>query len=844
MTSKPQASYVHPDDRDPRHQRLHFSPYLSPESIEQGIRSGNLIRGILRISKRDRSDAYVVPDTLDSDIFIHGQRDRNRALDGDVVAVRMLDVDVVWKKKKEAKRKRTEENAKIRANAEAQADTNAEECHGDNGNMVSEVDEETEEESELDECDAAEELNEDKSKPKYAGEIVGILDRDANQTTLSIEMPGKKDSEKLSPRKGDKKKEIRLVWFRPTDKRMPLMAITLGSIPQDFLSHQDIYSNMLFTAQIVRWSIDSRHPLGRIVTAIGSIGTIAAETLAILSDNNVKGSGFSDVVINSLPKTPWSIPAKEYDIRRDLREVRIFTIDPATAKDLDDAVHVKRLEDGIFEVGVHIADVSYFVKKNTPLDTEARERGTSTYLVDRVIPMLPSLLCEELCSLNPSVERLAFSVIWKMDEFANILDTWFGRTIIKSCAKLAYDDAQSVIDGNGLPSSVTVTDQSRQDIRDDIMHLYNLSRQMRKRRFENGALSINSIRLCFELDDSGEPKDVWVYELKAANRLIEEFMLCANMSVAEKIINHFPDEALLRRHAPPLEKRLDEFLQLSEKLGYHLDGSSSGSLQESFNAIESEQAKAVLTILAIKPMQRAKYFCTGAIDIARYSHYALNVPLYTHFTSPIRRYADIIVHRLLDASLQGKKASGYDTKKVQKIALDCNRKSDGARNAQDQSIQLYLAHYLQRLEQTSGPIIRSAVVVQVTKEAFDVIVPEYGIEKRIPLDTLPITKAKLDSSDFSLSIYWQKGVPVPSREDGSPTYIMEPVESTSDDDIESCPSLPVAKPSQIAALPSETYDPDTGMQQLKVFTKFDVLIKAAIARSPPIINVYPINPYV
>lgn len=218
-----------------------------------------------------------------------------------------------------------------------------------------------------------------------------------------------------------------------------------------------------------------------------------------------------------------------------------------------------------FEVGVHIADVSHFVKQHTALDHEAFDRGTSTYLCDRVIPMLPSLLCEELCSLNPGVDRLAFSVIWKMDSAGNVKETWFGKTIIRSCAKLAYDDAQNVIEGHGLPKTVIIRDGHKvSDVEQDILYLFEMSKKMRERRFANGALSINSIRLSFKLNDIGEPCEVSIYEQKDANRLIEEFMLRANMSVAEKIREHYPNEALLRQHSPPHEKSLvsvvyDEF---------------------------------------------------------------------------------------------------------------------------------------------------------------------------------------------------------------------------------------------------------------------------------------------
>ncbi|KAI9272989.1 hypothetical protein BDA99DRAFT_432796, partial [Phascolomyces articulosus] len=852
--------YVHKDDHNPQNRKTLFSPYMSPETIAKEVEEGKLIRGNLRINKRNRSDAYVTSDSLDHDIFIFGQRDRNRALEGDVVAVRLLDVEKIWNMKKEKMRKRDAEKA-----AEKAASAEKENKVNDHDEMpdIEEIEGEG-----PDETDAFDE-EADKGKPKYCGEIVGILDRPKDQNIyvylpnihvfriLLAERPqGNRDQ-----KENEKPKQIRIVWFKPTDKRTPLIAIPIERAPIDIFENADKYENLLLTATITKWSIIAQHPFGQITGYLGPVGAVVSETQAILADNQVKDEPFSDHALGGLPKTPWKIPQVEYKSRRDLRETRIFTIDPATAKDLDDAVHVIALEDNCFEVGVHIADVSYFLRKYSPLDTEARDRGTSTYLVDRVIPMLPSLLCEELCSLNPGVERLAFSVIWKMDSTGNIMDTWFGRTIIKSCAKLAYDDAQNVIDGNGLPKTTITMGQTRGSIEEDITHLYKLSQHMRKRRFENGALSINSIRLCFKLNQTGEPEHVWIYELKEANRLIEEFMLCANMSVAQKICHHFPDEALLRRHEPPIERRLTEFLKLSEELGYELDGSTAGTLQASFNAIEDESVRSVLTVMAIKPMQRAKYFCTGTLDFSKYTHYALNVPLYTHFTSPIRRYADVIVHRQLEAALResgNKNIISFEFFNAQEIALQCNRCRDGAKNAQDQNIELYLARYLDNLALTKGPIIRSAVVVQVLSDAFDIIVPEYGIEKRIHTDALPLHRHAFDAGSLSMVVYWKKGEPVATFQEGRQEDLphegalpgeKEDVKNTQqyveDDDVEDppCPGIPVLKPSDIQATPSEDIDVSTGMQRFKVFTNFDVLIQVNMQRSPPIINAYPINPF-
>lgn len=295
-------------------------------------------------------------------------------------------------------------------------------------------------------------------------------------------------------------------------------------------------------------------------------------------------------------------------------------------------------------------------------------------------------------------------------------------------------------------------------------------------------------------------------------------------------------------------------------MGYKLDGSSAGNLQASFNAIESQEVKDVLISLAIKPMQRAKYFCTGAMDISKYNHYALNVPLYTHFTSPIRRYADVIVHRQLNAALNNAgelidglndipmthfylclDSSGYDDQEAQQIALECNRNRDSAKNAQDLSSQLYLAHYLHNLQKSKGAIIRSAVVVQVFSEAVDIIVPEYGIEKRIHVDSLPVHQHKFNTNDMSLLLHWKKGVPVATHETENNAQVVSEDENESDN--ESCHGIPIAKASQVAHTPNQDLNYDQGTQLFKVFTKFDVLIQANVVKSPPIINVYLINPF-
>ncbi|KAI8077552.1 hypothetical protein BDF21DRAFT_439053 [Thamnidium elegans] len=793
--------------------RLRFDPYIDPKICTQGMADQKYYQGIIRINKRNRSDAYVTCETLEADVFINGLHDRNRALDGDTVVIELIDLEKVWAKKKESMIQKREQRHSTAAERPPQ-----------------------------------EEGEEDKGKPKYAGKVVYVPPNNTEQTysgLLSL-------SQRFSDSEPNKEKNIRLAWFKPIDSRAPLIAVQLRYAPKDILTNEEKYKNLLMVCKINRWPIDSNNPFGIITKELGHIGNIAAETEAVLLDNKIVERPFGQKALNGLPEVPWTIKPADITKRRDLRDTRIFTIDPATAKDLDDAVHITKLTEDTFEVGVHIADVSHFINQHTALDHEAYDRGTSTYLCDRVIPMLPSLLCEELCSLNPGVERLAFSVIWKMDGAGNVLDTWFGKSVIKSCTKLAYEDAQSVIDGQGLPKTVSIKQYLPSQIEQDIEFLYKLSKQMRERRFANGALSINSIRLSFKLNEIGEPCEVSIYEQKEANRLIEEFMLCANMSVAQKIFQRYPDEALLRQHTSPHERSLNEFIKLADNLGYHFDCSTAGSIQESFNKIQKPEVKAVLQLLAVKPMQRAKYFCTGSTDTNKFRHYALNVPLYTHFTSPIRRFADIIVHRQLQSAILEKDFCGYKKSDITKAASHCNERKEGAKNSQDMNIQLYLSHYLHMVEEnTKKPIICSAIITHVLKDCFEILVQDYGLEKRIHMDSLPIERFVFDPHKIALTAYWKEGIESNREFDRArkldqdyiePSGIQLYLDQDNNNDEEQLSKPMIKIPEEL--LSDKLIDREKKMQRFEAFSKIDVRIQVDVERSPPVVYIYPVNPFI
>jgi len=738
-----------------------FAPYLPQASLPPLLAAGKLVVGILRVNKRNRSDAYVATEVLDADIYICGSKDRNRALEGDIVAVELLDVDEVWgtKKEKEEKKRKKEENAaydlKSAANRKDDKKKDDVEVEGQ-GLMLFEDEEVT-----------------DEVKPQFAGHVVAVVERMPGQLfsgTLGLLRPSsaatkEKQEAERREREGDRGDEPRrttterpkIVWFKPTDKRVPLIAIPTEQAPPDFVQNSEAYLNKLFVACIKRHPISSLHPFGTLVEELGPIGDIEVETSALLKDCNFPTEEFTDNVLKCLPPIPWLVPERELEIRKDLRNERIFTIDPPDAKDLDDALSIKINDDGTFNVGVHVADVSYFVKPNTALDRDARKRATSVYLVQRSVPMLPPTISEQLCSLVPGDDRLAFSVIFTMDKDGKISNKWFGKTVIRSAAKLSYEDAQRVIEGKALGNTIdTLPEHSVSDLEGDIRGLQGLAKNLQARRLEKGALKLDSMRLTFRLDENGMPVDCAPRDNTDANFLIEEFMLLCNTTVAQHIAVHLPEQALLRRHDTPLERRMNAFKERAERLGYKMDTSSPGAVMKSLEVIQDPTARRLLELLSFKATQRARYFCAGMLDIAKYSHYALNTPLYTHFTSPIRRYADILVHRQLEAILQGGAETKFtmDREAVAKVAQQCNIKRDSSRLAQEQSAHLFLCVLISDLTQRYGPVIRQAKVIGVLDAAFDVLVPEFGIEKRVHVDQMPIENHVYDEHSHTLEIYW------------------------------------------------------------------------------------------
>ena len=574
--------------------------------------------------------------------------------------------------------------------------------------------------------------------------------------------------------------------FSPVDRRLPRVMIPLTDCPQDFIDNSEKYKKVLFIGNVTTWSEKIPFANGSITKNLGEAGLIEPETEAILINNDIDCSDFQENVLKALPDpATWSVSDEELSKRRDFRDLCVFSVDPATARDLDDALSCQPLQDGTFEVGVHIADVSHFIKEGSLLDKVARDRATSVYLTQKVIPMLPSVLCEQLCSLNPGVERLAYSVVWTLDKNGRKLNEWFGRSVIRSCTKLSYGDAQQIIEAGDIDSlrnsDFPEIDGGRfqlSQIANTVKNLYGIAMNLREQRFSSGALNFNETDIGFDLDKAtGMPNACSLYEYKDSNRMIEEFMLLANMSVGDEIYKQHPKRAILRSHPPPHQALLQQVEEVCRKYDIPFDVSDSGSLSKSLTDLQTigeddgdgvvndDESKATilpaLNLLCMKSFKNAKYFCTGSVpDSTQYQHYALNIPIYTHFTSPIRRYPDILVHRLLTSSLDKSFKFKAKTKQLQMWAEHCTSKKLSADVASEQSSQLFLAVYIME----HGPLVEQGVVVNLTQNSVDILCPQIGgIISRIyfkDVEEIKHFKYTSDEDRPSVEIQW-KGRPSP-----------------------------------------------------------------------------------
>ncbi|KAL6878634.1 hypothetical protein J3F83DRAFT_243547 [Trichoderma novae-zelandiae] len=704
-----------------------YPEYYTSSRMMTGVKAGLLHQGIFNVSPYNYLEGSIKVAAFPKPLLILGRENINRSIDGDVVVVELLPQDQ-WKSP--STKIIEEETITKYENADTE----------DRQDFVSDKERKALQE-------------EVKRTQKASGEnqlqptakVVGVVKRNWRQYVGHIDP----STASKGPSQG---RRLDSVFLIPMDKKIPKIRLRTRQVSEL------LGKRLLVTVD--SWDRDSRHPVGHLVRSLGELETKAAETEALLLEWDVQYRPFPKTVLDCLPKEghDWRVPESKEDPgwrdREDLRDLLICSIDPPGCQDIDDALHARLLPNGNYEVGVHIADVSHFVKPANAMDTEASIRGTTVYLVDKRIDMLPMLLGTDLCSLKPYVERFAFTVIWELDENADIVNVRFTKSVIKSREAFSYEQAQLRID-----------DKSQQDdLTNGMRMLLMLSKKLRKKRMDAGALSLSSPEIKVHMEsESSDPIDVKTKELLDTNSLVEEFMLFANVSVAAKIYEAFPQTAILRRHGAPPKTNFDELSdQLRIKRGLELRTDSSKALADSLDkCVDPKEPffNTLVRIMATRCMMSAEYFCSGTQAYPEFRHYGLASEIYTHFTSPIRRYADLLAHRQLAAAIgyEAVHPSVRSRGRLEAVCKNINVRHRNAQMAGRASIAYYVGQALK------GKVAEEeAFVMKIFSNGFVVLVPRFGIEGLIRLRDLaePEPESEYDAETYTLTTKGERSVRV------------------------------------------------------------------------------------
>ncbi|KAL4227599.1 DIS3 mitotic control [Mactra antiquata] len=565
------------------------------------------------------------------------------------------------------------------------------------------------------------------------GKVVGILQRNWREYVACF-------SQDEETGRGDKKAGKVLVI--PWDYRIPKIRISTRQI--------DSLQDHRILVRIDSWEVDSMYPNGHFVRSLGKIGDLETEVASILVENDLRVPPFSEAQLKELPidteQYPWKMTDEEIECRRDLRESHlIFSIDPKGCEDVDDTLSVRRLSNGNLELGVHIADVTYFVRPGSLTDIEAQNRSTTVYLADRRYDMLPAVLSSNLCSLISGVDRYAVSVIWELTSDYEVINTWYGRTVIRSQYKLFYELAQAVHDGivdaeivRNIPELHNLWGEELEirlnELKDSIDMLMMVARGLKTRRVASGALELESVEVQVQLSETKSVENLNPKQSLEIHDTIAECMIFANHWVAKKITETFPNKALLRHHPLPKDEQFGNLRSCAASLGFKINTNSNKQLAESLDLCVDDNDPVVnklLRSLATQAMSNAAYFCTGCLARDQFFHYGLALDVYTHFTSPIRRYADVIVHRQLLAAVGNKhevKSKLPTSTHLDEISQHINKKHRSSQYAQRESQELFQCLYFRGRGTEDENCIVDAVIFQLRDNGVFTFIPRYGIK--------------------------------------------------------------------------------------------------------------------